>query len=151
MEAIVTAPGQPRRLGPGSYSFNRDSANYAFEQPGNIILEANAEYRFKMISFINGALFIDAGNVWTLKNEEAKSGGQFRFDTFLQQVAVGSGVGLRFDFSFLILRLDTGIKIYDPAAPTGERFVVKKFSLGNAFHSDNPYRALLNLGIGYPF
>ncbi len=140
---------QPRRLGPGKDTLNRIS-NYLYEQPGNIILEANAEYRFKMVSFINGALFIDAGNVWTLNNK-AKPDGQFKFNTFFQQIAVGTGAGLRFDFSFLILRLDVGIKVYDPSRDPGERFVAKKFSWGNAFHLDNPYRALLNLGIGYPF
>lgn len=152
---------QQRRLGPGTSQANTLSDTlYRFEQPGNIMLEANAEYRFKMISFINGAFFVDAGNVWTLKEQQATdgqpldprlAGGSFQFNRFYKQIAVGGGFGLRLDFSFLILRLDAAVKILDPAQPEGQRYVLNKFTFKDAFNTDARYRAILNLSIGYPF
>jgi outer membrane protein assembly factor BamA len=152
---------QQRRLGPGTSQANTiGDTLYRFEQPGNIMLEANAEYRFKMISFINGAFFVDAGNVWTLKEQEPTdgqpldprlAGGSFQFNRFYKQIAVGAGFGLRLDFSFLILRLDAAVKVLDPAQPEGQRYVLNKFTFKDAFDTDARYRAILNLSIGYPF
>jgi outer membrane protein insertion porin family len=129
---------RPRRLGPGSYSSNAEDS-YRYEQPGEILFETNYEYRFDIVSIFDGAFFVDAGNVWTIKNE--KQGSQFQFPKVFNEIAVGAGFGLRLDFSFLVLRLDIANKVWDPAKPLEERFV-GKFSLRNS---------VLNIGIGYPF
>ncbi|GAA3940005.1 BamA/TamA family outer membrane protein [Hymenobacter algoricola] len=143
---------KPRRLGPGSYTSLRLSdskdpnselvQNFDLEQPGEILLEGSVEYRFPVWSFINGALFTDFGNVWTLHADTRKDA-EFAIDRFYKEFAVGSGVGLRFDFTFLILRLDVATKVYDPTAP-GEKLVLSKFSF-----RDN--QTAFNIGIGYPF
>jgi len=147
---------RPRRLGPGAYSppLNANPEedgvfNYSFEQPGEILLETSVEYRRKLFSFVSWAYFIDAGNVWTLRNDPTRPGGQFQFDSFLSEIAVGSGFGLRFDFSFLILRLDAGSKMYDPAREKGQRWIAHKL-LSN-FPFGEKEQTILNIGIGYPF
>ena len=129
---------KPRRLGPGSYNGNSQQG-YLYEEPGEILFETNYEYRFKLTGIFNGALFVDAGNVWTIKDE--KTGGQFKFSKVPSEIAVGAGIGLRLDFSFLIIRLDAANKVLDPANPSGER-LNSKYGFG---------RAVYNLGIGYPF
>ena len=143
---------KPRRLGPGSYATTRTVRNsdgsssivrdYNTEQPGEVLLEGNVEYRFPVYSFIKGALFTDFGNVWTLRNDP-RPGAEFKLDKFYRQFAVGSGIGFRFDFDFLILRLDVATKVYDPSA-SGSKWVIRKFSLRED-------QSAFNLGIGYPF
>jgi outer membrane protein insertion porin family len=131
-----------RRLGPGSFAQTDSTTgerNYRIEQPGEMLLETSYEYRFKIVSIFEGALFIDAGNVWMLTKDPARPGAQFKTSTFLSQIAVGTGAGLRLNFSFLILRLDLGIKAYDPA--------VKKFILTTTALK----QTTINFGIGYPF
>ncbi len=142
---------KPRRLGPGGASPESIDPEtgffvYNFEQPGEILLEASIELRRKLFGFINGAFFVDAGNIWRIIDIEGEPEATFNFDTFYQQIAVGSGLGLRFDFSFLILRFDYGIKIYDPAQDSGDRWIGQKFTLG-----EHISQAVLNIGIGYPF
>ncbi|QNE39416.1 BamA/TamA family outer membrane protein [Hymenobacter sp. NBH84] len=141
----------PRRLGPGSFStLINGKQNLAQEQPGELLLEGNVEYRFPLYSFINGAVFTDFGNVWLLhadvsrieKNPDYKNA-QFAFNRFYKEFAVGSGFGLRFDFTFLILRLDIATKVYDPTYP-GNRWVIRNFGFGAR-------QTAFNLGIGYPF
>lgn len=163
----------PRRLGPGSaFPYQTDpsvpainSANgqfiYLFEQPGNVLLEGSAELRgrlFHLGADIDGAIFVDAGNVWTLTNNPSRPGSVFRFDTFFPQIAVGTGVGLRFDFSFFVVRFDGGIKVWDPARRyidltknelVDKRFILPEFSLGKLTSGANPL--VINFGIGYPF
>ena len=144
----------PRRLGPGSYAAFDTLANEivfddSFEQSGEILLEASIEVRRNLFGFINGAIFIDAGNVWTIREEATRPGSQFKIDSFLGQIAIGSGVGLRFDFSFLVLRLDAGVKIYDPARPSGTRFIWDDGFKFGAFA--NTETVVYNLGVGYPF
>lgn len=143
---------RPRRLGPGSYTTTRleedgqTVRDYDLEQPGELLLEGSVEYRFPVYSFIYGAVFTDVGNVWTLQSDP-REGAQFEPDKFWRQFAVGSGVGIRLDFTFLILRLDVATKVYDPTAPTGERWTVRNFRpLGNTQD-----QTAFNLGIGYPF
>jgi outer membrane protein assembly factor BamA len=150
---------QPRRLGPGGYtSFRTISVNgekqevrdYVNEQPGELLLEGSGEYRFPIYSFINGAFFTDFGNVWsieepgTTEQPDGREGAQFRFNRFYKQIAVGSGFGLRFDFSFLVLRLDMAVKVFDPTAEHDQRWALKNFDT-----SANP--VAFNLGIGYPW
>lgn len=141
----------PRRLGPGAArpSVNLDGTfDYSFEQPGEIILEGNVEYRFPLMSFIRGALFIDAGNVWTVNEDPNRPGGEFRFDSFIQQLAIGTGFGLRFNLPFLLFRLDLGLKVYDPARRGDRRWVIREFDPLKPAQKD---LLLLNIGIGYPF
>ncbi|GEO06786.1 membrane protein [Adhaeribacter aerolatus] len=153
---------RPRRLGPGSYfPVSRDSLgrfeyetdgtyrrDIQSEQQGELLLEANMEYRFNLFSFVNGAVFLDAGNIWMLTNDPARPGSQFEFKDFWKEFAVGTGFGFRFDFTFLIARIDLSAKVYDPSLPLGKRFVLDKTVL---FNSDNYYNLAFNLGIGYPF
>ena len=134
--------------------------DYSFEQPGDVLLEGSAELRgrlFKLFADVNGAAFVDVGNVWLLRNSGGQSNAVFRTENFLEQFAVGMGVGLRFDFSIVVLRLDAAIKAYDPSRrylsldgqPIDERFILKQFSFNRLTTGPNPI--VLNVGIGYPF
>ena len=162
----------PRRLGPGSSVPYLNDPNtpaiktngqlvYRYEQPGNFLLEGSAELRgrlFHLFADVNGAIFVDAGNVWTLGDNTNRIGSAFQFNTFVPQIAVGTGVGLRLDFSFFLIRLDGGIKVWDPAranfkprdgSQTDPRFILPEFSLRQLTKGPNPL--IINFGIGYPF
>ncbi|MEZ0540167.1 translocation and assembly module lipoprotein TamL [Fibrella arboris] len=136
--------------------------DYRFEQPGDVLIEGSAELRarlFKFVADVNGAVFIDAGNVWLLRDPYGTNPtAVFRPGTFYQQLAVGTGVGLRLDFSFFVLRFDFAVKAYDPSRryvdPTtkqliDERFILNQFSFKNPFSGTNPVNVVF--GIGYPF
>ncbi len=143
---------QPRRLGPGSYTpeiTSDGSFDYRFEQPGNILFEAMFEYRRKLFSYFDGAFFIDAGNIWTIKEDPTREGAQIGPESFVQDLAVGTGIGLRMDFDFLVLRLDMGIKAIDPARPLGERFILDNLSFQKPLGEEG--QTVFNIGIGYPF
>ncbi len=157
----------PRRLGPGSYTSYIAERNengepiiidpnttpptvrlirdFVSEQPGELLLEGSVEYRFPVYSFVKGALFTDVGNVWSLQADDGRPGATFKLNSFYQQIAVGSGIGVRFDFTFLILRLDVATRIFDPTAPSGEQWALRNFGQ----NTKNP--TAFNLGIGYPF
>ncbi|MDN4165214.1 BamA/TamA family outer membrane protein [Cytophagales bacterium LB-30] len=140
----------PRRLGPGSYQptlNDRGEFSYRIEQPGEILIESSVEFRRKLIGFIDGALFLDAGNVWSSRKIETKPGADFAVDRFYKEIALGTGFALRFDFSFLILRLDLAFKMYDPAQDEGKRWVIDKMRLD----TKSNFGPTLNIGIGYPF
>jgi len=143
---------EPRRLGPGSF-LPVDSLgvyNNSFEQPGEILLETSIELRHKIFGFLYGALFVDMGNAWTMREEVSRPGGQFQFDSFLKQIAIGAGYGLRLDFSFLLLRLDAAWKIRDPGDQTRYNNSIERGSL-NLPNYSNYKNIVWNLGIGYPF
>ncbi len=143
---------QPRRLGPGSYTpeMREDGTfDYRFEQPGEILFEAMFEYRRKLFGYFDGAFFIDAGNSWTFDVDPTREGTDFRVDRFYKEIAVGTGLGLRMDFDFLVLRLDMGIKAYDPARPEGERFILDNLSFNRPLGERG--QQVFNIGIGYPF
>ncbi|MFY9159446.1 BamA/TamA family outer membrane protein [Aquirufa ecclesiirivi] len=136
---------KPRRLGPGAYN----SISNLIEQPGSILLESSVEYRFRMFQLfgtMNGAFFIDAGNIWTFANSKGEKDGYFAFDNFYNQIAVGTGFGLRWDFSYFLLRLDLATKVINPAKPVNEKWVLSKTSFSSG---ENPIE--FNIGIGYPF
>ena len=142
---------RPRRLGPGSYT-PLDSLNQyddRFEQFGEIIIEASWEIRRHLFGFVDGAFFVDAGNIWTFEEEEDREGGKFEFDRFYKEIAIGSGVGLRLDFSFLVLRFDGAFKIYDPARQEGSRFIFSQNFSNKMFDTQDLF--VINIGIGYPF
>ncbi|WP_461049569.1 translocation and assembly module lipoprotein TamL [Spirosoma arcticum] len=168
----------PRRLGPGADypqpsstnpsgpAFNTDPTRaeqflYTFEKPGDFLLEGSIELRgrlFHLLTDVNGAIFVDAGNVWRLPYSASSTKSTFRFDSFVSQIAVGTGVGLRLDFSFILIRLDGGIKVWDPAHRyvreqdgqiVDDRFILPQFSLRRLSRGPNPM--VVNFGIGYPF
>jgi len=142
---------RPRRLGPGSYTPLDENGLYTdnFEQQGEILLESSLEFRHDILGFFDGAVFIDLGNIWTLRNDQSRVGAQFELNRFFNEIAIGAGYGIRFDFSFLLLRFDAGFKIHDPARSKGSRFVFTKGFNNDTFQaSDN---LVFNIGIGYPF
>ncbi|WP_410504130.1 BamA/TamA family outer membrane protein [Kaistella flava (ex Peng et al. 2021)] len=137
-----------RTLGPGSYDPRTQNATFFFDQSGDIKLEMNAEYRANIYKFLNAAVFADAGNVWLVNEDPARPGGKFSKD-FVKEIAVGAGVGLRLDFSILILRLDLATPLRIPYYPEGERWTFDKIDFGSgAWRKDN---LILNIAIGYPF
>jgi outer membrane protein insertion porin family len=160
---------RPRRLGLGSVPpavtadpVNNGTFNYQFEKPGEILLEGSVELRSKLIGFIDGAVFIDAGNVWNFRkpaSETDTGNSQFLVNSFYKELGIGTGFGLRFDFTFLILRFDVGIKAYDPARAPNDRFVLPRARLFGPYAkqvSTDTYRnikepAIYNVGIGFPF
>jgi outer membrane protein insertion porin family len=138
-----------RSLGPGTYLGTRDSINRFFpDQSGDIKLEMNTEYRAKLFSIINGAVFVDAGNIWLYNKDPLKPGAEFT-NQFLKQLAVGAGVGLRADITFLVLRLDLAFPLRKPWLPDGQRWVINQVDFGNGSWRRN--NLLLNIAIGYPF
>lgn len=137
-----------RSLGPGSFDpteGEEDTENIGYrDQTGNIRLEANAEYRFPIIQFLNGAFFVDAGNVWNSRanpettNTIGEGSGKFESD-FLNELGIGTGAGLRIDIQSFVIRFDLAFPLHDPRKPLGERWV-------NDFGSP-----IFNFAIGYPF
>ena len=144
-----------RSLGPGGY---QDSLLTGFDQFGDGQLEGNLEYRFKLFKMIHGAVFMDAGNNWLRKTDAAHKDAEFKLNRFYKEIAIGSGIGIRGDFSFFVLRLDIGIKVRDPQFTESERWVVRHWfdnkwkSTYEATHSSRKYNfTVFNIGIGYPF
>lgn len=127
-----------RSLGPGSYMPDMVENNAYFDQSGNVRLEGNIEYRFPLISFLKGAVFADAGNVWTTRENPSLPGGKFGKD-FLKEFGVGAGVGLRVDIQNFVIRFDVAAPMRVPYLPEGERWT---------FAFDEP---VLNFAVGYPF
>jgi len=130
-----------RSLGPGTYKASPEEYP---NQTADIKLEGNVEYRFKLISLIEGALFVDAGNIWAINEKDNREGAQFKFNEFYKQIALGTGAGLRFDMSYFILRLDLGVKLRDPSEPENRGWI-----LGSRPYSNNDFN--LSFAIGYPF
>lgn len=128
-----------RELGPGSLP---DSMRGRIEQTGDVKITGNVEYRFDIYKYLKAALFYDVGNIWLLKEDPNRPGGKFEVNRFYKELAMGAGLGLRFDFSFFIIRIDTGVPLHDPAYDLGNRVRVLKLQ---------PRDVVLNLGIGYPF
>lgn len=133
---------QVRTLGPGSYVPEGDEF---LNQTADIKIEANAEYRFKLFWILEGAVFLDGGNIWTFYEDEARPGAQFKFNSFYKDFAIGTGTGLRFDFSFVTGRLDLGMKLRDPSITDASKwiFMSREYNFKNDF--------TFVFGIGYPF
>ena len=130
-----------RTIGPGAY--HPASSQYSYvDQMGDLKLEANIEYRFPIVGQLQGAAFIDAGNVWLLRESENQRGGQFNIKSFGEQIALGTGVGLRYDLDFLVIRFDLGIGIHAPY-DTGKRGYYNMPSFGRSLG--------YHFAIGYPF
>lgn len=140
----------PRSLGPGTFTRPANSASAEFiDQAGDIMIEANLEYRFPLISIFRGAVFTDAGNIWLLRNDPARPGGRFTFRTAADELAAGGGVGLRIDLSFFLLRFDLAVPLRIPSRPSGERWRFTSIAFGDAAWRDA--NLLFNIAIGYSF
>jgi len=105
---------RPRELGPGTYVDTTTTGSGYFDQTGDIKFEANAEFRFDIIPYIKGAVFVDAGNIWLARQNADRPQGEFIFSKALSQLAIGTGAGLRVDAEFFVLRFDVGIPLRDP-------------------------------------
>lgn len=135
-----------RSIGPGTY--NGSVATVIPDQTGDIKLELNTELRSKLFSIVEGAAFVDAGNIWLYRENPFKPGAQFS-SSFLKEIAVGAGLGLRLDVTILLIRLDVAFPLRKPWLPDGERWVIKDIELGKStWRKEN---LVWNLGIGYPF
>lgn len=130
-----------RSLGPGSYRAPESDKNGYFDQTGTFKLEMNAEYRFPIISVLHGAVFVDAGNIWLLKDDPLRPGGKLEGKTFLRDIALGTGVGLRVDIGMMVIRADLGYGLHAPYKTDLHGYWNIKPNKAFAFH----------LAIGYPF
>lgn len=138
---------RPRSLGPGTYKPPETSV--FLDQAGDLKLEANTEFRFPIISILKGALFMDAGNIWLVKENPYVPGGKFEWSDFYKELAVGTGLGIRFDVSFFVLRFDLGIPLRKPYLPEGERWVLDQVDFSSKeWRREN---LIFNVAIGYPY
>lgn len=130
----------PRTLGPGSVP---EVASSFPTQLGDMKLEANLEFRFPIWGIIRGATFFDLGNIWFMKSDPAEydEAAVFHLKDFYKQLGFNTGLGIRFDIKFAVLRLDWGVQLHNPNRPAGDRWIRK-------FHWSN---TALNFGVGYPF
>ncbi len=132
---------QVRALGPGSYEA---PDNTYPNQSSDIKLEANLEYRYKFTSFLEGALFLDAGNIWAINDKDNREGAIFKLNRFYKQIAVGTGTGVRLDLNYFIFRVDVGLKVRDPAQEESKGWIIGTRPItGNDFN--------YSFAIGYPF
>ena len=127
-----------RSIGPGAY-YNANAKYSYIDQTGDIKFQANLEYRPRLFGNLYGALFLDAGNVWAMKNDGSRENSQFHFKNVLREMALGTGVGIRYDLEFFVLRLDWGIGIHVPYK--------------NGFYNMSGFgnSQSLHFAIGYPF
>ena len=131
-----------RTLGPGKYHPEAVDRYSYYDQTGTFKFETNWEYRFPIIGYFKGALFLDAGNVWLLKEDDNRPGGKLKFGDFFDSLAVGTGAGIRFDMDMLVVRADLGIGLHLPYETNKSGYYnIPRFKDGLAFH----------LAIGYPF
>ena len=131
-----------RSVGPGSYHPETEDRYSYLDETGTFKLELNAEYRFKLIADLHGALFIDAGNIWLMKKDEERPGGELELKNMARQLALNTGFGFRYDLEFLVLRLDFGLGLHAPyRTERNGYFNLKPFGDGFAWH----------FAIGYPF
>ncbi len=134
-----------RSLGPGSYAAPLN----AYDRVGEIRLEGNAEYRFKLIGYLEGALFVDIGNIWDMQENPAQPGSGFKPGNVPGELAFGTGIGARLNFDFFLIRFDLGLQTKDPSLPMGERWIFQHKAPGTP--TALARKLNLNLGIGYPF
>lgn len=138
---------QSRTLGPGAYHGQEDGRLRYDLQAGDIRLDLNLEYRWKVWSIIELAAFTDAGNIWTIRDYDSQPGGVFRFDDFYRQIAWSYGAGLRLDFTVLIFRVDLGVKLYDPSRLNTDGRMWRTAPNGLGWKND----MTLHFAIGHPF
>jgi outer membrane protein insertion porin family len=139
-----------RQLGPGTFvNPNIEDLDF-FDQTGDIKLELNAEYRFDIAAYFKGAVFLDAGNIWLLNETVGDlNEGRFQFDSFFEELAVGTGLGLRLDVSYFVIRLDAAFPLRKPVFGQGFQWTFSEINpLNGKWRSDN---LVWHLAIGYPF
>lgn len=130
-----------RTLGPGSYNSNNSLSNFIY-QCGDIRFDVNLEYRAKLFWVVELGLFLDAGNIWTIKDYEDQPGGVFKFNKFYEQIAAAYGAGIRLDFKYFLVRVDMGMKAHNPASGQDHwPLLSPKFKRDSEFH----------FSVGYPF
>lgn len=157
-----------RALGPGAYKFHLDTNRLA-TQIADIRFAGSLEYRFSLGSTLKGALFTDFGNIWTFREDQSRLGSQFHWNTFIPQIAISSGLGLRLDLEYFIIRLDVGFPMYNPAYAKGAKWVFQDMGSRELYYQEGmnffnmdldqvkkimpkPFLPnYLNFGIGYPF
>lgn len=161
---------QARTLGPGNYNRSTIKSEELrlnlrnLDQLGEVKLESNLEYRFRILdnflgAKMNGATFVDMGNIWRLRPNALNQEGEFKIDRFLSQIAIGTGFGLRFDMDYFTMRLDAGLKVKDPQFKGGEQWVVRHLFDAGDFkaryrQTNSPDRYgffQYNFGVGLPF
>ena len=131
-----------RSLGPGSYRPNSQNRYSYLDETGTLKFELNAEYRFRLVADLHGAIFADAGNIWLMKKDPERPGGEFTLDKFPEQIALNTGFGFRYDLEFLVLRVDFGLGLHAPyKTKRNGYFNLSPFKDGFAWH----------FAIGYPF
>lgn len=135
-----------RTLGPGGYHGEGSRIDYD-NQAGDMHLDLSVEYRWKVWSVFELAAFTDAGNIWTIRKYDAQPNGAFRWDSFYEQIAWSYGVGLRLDLTFLIFRVDFGVKLYDPTRLYYDQKQWRTAHNGLGWHDDMTF----HFAIGYPF
>jgi len=133
---------QPRKLGPGSYV---DTISKYPNSTGDIKLEANIEYRFKLFWVLEGAFFVDAGNIWAISPKDQRTGALFEWNKFYKEIAISPGAGIRFSFPYFLFRFDVGSKMRDPGQVGNQRWIFNrgKPTWENGF--------AWSVAIGYPF
>lgn len=130
-----------RTLGPGSFNSNKNLNNF-FYQCGDIRFDVNLEYRAKLFWVVELGLFLDAGNIWTIRDYKDQPGGVFKFNKFYEQIAAAYGAGIRLDFKYFLIRVDMGMKAHNPAS--GQ----EKWPL---FHPNFKHDSEFHFSVGYPF
>jgi hypothetical protein len=131
-----------RTLGPGSYRAIPHETTF-YEQSGDIKLDLNVEYRSHLFWKMELAAFLDAGNIWTIDDYEGQENGHFRFDKFYKEIALSYGLGIRLDFNFFLLRIDLGMKAYNPALNGTEKWTI--------LHPNFKENFAWHFAVGYPF
>ncbi len=138
-----------RSVGPGTFNYLEQDSVVFIDQRADIKLEANLEYRFDIIKVMKGAVFLDAGNIWLIRDDSLRAGGQFNRSTFIKEIAVGTGLGLRLDFNFFVLRFDLAFPLRKPYREEKNRWVFDEINFGSSnWRREN---LILNIAIGYPF
>jgi outer membrane protein assembly factor BamA len=131
-----------RTLGPGSYKPEGKSIDF-INQSGDLKLDMNVEYRSHLFWKIHSAVFLDAGNIWTLREYDEQPGGQFKITSFYKELALSYGIGVRVDFDLFVFRLDAAMKAINPAYTGREKYSIIRPDFKRDF--------ALHFAIGYPF
>ena len=138
----------PRKIGPGAYYEPTETSGSFVLHSGEIWLEADAEYRFKISGKIDGATFLNAGNIWLREKDEDRPLGQFEWNRFYNEIAVGTGLGLRLNYDILVIRLDWGIPLRYPYSNEGGYWIFEHTNFNLPYMIN---RSVVNFAIGYPF
>ena len=154
-----------RTLGPGAFYDSTGS----FDKIGDIQLESNIEFRFPLISWVEGALFVDAGNIWLINRDSLRTDAHFEADRFISEIAIGTGIGLRMDLDFFVIRFDLSMPFRNPSLPASQRWLFQGGLKEGSSYFESVYdteieqyvdveidrgqffKLQFNLGIGYPF